>query len=113
MSHTMNQRAARVVGAAAILALSVGGPATARQDVGEGTSQGSMATTQLSDEQYRCHYLNECTGAVPTPTPAPRVDGTAIEYLQVGVGVLAGIGIAGAGMAAASRRRHAHAALPA
>jgi hypothetical protein len=113
MAHTIHQRAARVVGAAAIVVLAVGGPATARQDAGEGTPQGSKATTQISDEQYRCHFLNECTGAVATPTPPPQVDGTAIEYLQIGVGVLAGVGIAGAGMAAASRRRHGHAALPA
>jgi hypothetical protein len=95
-----------------MLVLAVGGPATARQDAGDGTPQGSKATTTITDEQYRCHYLNECSGAVDRPTP-PGSDGSAIEYVQVGVGVFAGIGIAGAGMAAAARRRHGHTALPA
>ena len=113
MSRRTQRRGARAVGAAAILVLAVAGPASARQDAGD-VPQGSKATTQITDEQYRCHYLGECTGVTPSSTPSPRVDDNAIEYLQLGAGVLAGIGLAGAGMAAAaSRRRHAHPVLPA
>ena len=115
MSHTTQRRGARAVGAAALLVLAVGGPASARQDAGDGP-QGSQAATQITDEQYRCHYLGECTGTgrSPAPTPSHRVDDNAIEYLQLGAGVLAGISLAGAGMAAAAGwRRHARSALPA
>ena len=110
MSHRTHHRGARAVGVATILVLAVGGPAMARQDAGDVTPQGSKATTQITDEQYRCHYLNECTGAATSRIPGPSADGYAVEFLQVGAGVLAGIGIAGAGLAAAaSRRRHGHA----
>ena len=113
MTHTSRRRGARALGVAAILVLAVGGPATARQDAGDVTPHGSQATSQVTDEQYRCHYLNDCTGSATSTTPGRTLDATGIEYLQVGAGVLAGMGIAGAGMAAASRRRHGHAALPA
>jgi len=110
MSRRTHHRGARALGVAAILVLAVGGPATARQDAGDVDLQGSRSTTQITDEQYRCHYLNECTGAAKPRTPGRTADGNAVEFLQVGVGVLAGIGVAGAGLAAvASRRRHGHA----
>ena len=117
MSRTIQRRGAQALGAAAIFVLAFSSPATARPDEAGGSQQGSSATAQITDEQNRCHYLNECTGAnrdaiPPTPRRSPG-NGLDVEYLQLGAGVLAGIGLAGAGMAATSRRRHGHAALPA
>ena len=118
MSRTIQRRGAQALGAAAIFVLAFSSPATARPDEAGGSQQGSSATAQITDEQNRCHYLNECTGAnrdsIPTPRPPESSgNGLDVEYLQLGAGVLAGIGLAGAGMAATSRRRHGHAALPA
>jgi hypothetical protein len=88
------------LGTAAIFALAFSGTTTARADE-------SGSHTQ---EQYECHYLNQCAGTVPPVNPS--AGGNNVEYLQLGAGVLAGVGVVGAGLAAASRRRHGPAALP-
>jgi hypothetical protein len=101
MSHTTTiRRAASVVGATGLLALSMAGPASAGPDAGPG-------------EIPRCS--SDCyEGGVPAGTlPGIAVDTSGFEVLQLGAGILAGVALAGAGMAVASRRSHAHAAHPA
>ena len=100
MSHTGQRRGAKALGTAAIFVLAFCGTMTARADE-------SGSHTQ---EQYECHYLNQCAGPV-SPVDPPAGDNN-VEYLQLGVGVLAGLGLGGAGMAAATRRRHGPSGLP-
>ena len=110
MSHQVSiRRGAAAVGAAGLLALSLAGPAMARQDPGGGAPQ------QPSQEASECHYLNRCTGAgAPDTTPEvpqPRVvtiDDNALEYLQVGAGLMTGLALGGAGVLLARRHGHVH-----
>jgi hypothetical protein len=102
MSHTTSiRRAASVVGATGLLALSMAGPASARPDAGPG---------ELPRCSSQCYEGPESTGGV---LPRIPVDENGFEVLQLGAGILAGVALAGAGMAVASRRSHAHAAHPA
>jgi hypothetical protein len=103
MSNTTSiRRAASIVGATGLIALSMAGPASARQDPSNG-------------EVHRCTsgcYESGTSGDSPR-TITISVDDNAFEVLQLGAGLLAGVALAGAGMAVASRRGHAHAAHPA
>jgi hypothetical protein len=103
MSHTTSiRRAASILGATGLIALSLAGPASARQDPGTG-------------ELPRCTtgcYEGGTSGVGPAVTE-PGTGGNGVEFLQLGGGLLAGVALAGAGMAVASRRGHAHAAHPA
>jgi hypothetical protein len=92
MSHTTRiRRAASVFGATGLIALSLAGPASARQDPSTG-------------ELPRC--TTGCFEGGTAPGRTQFIDDNAVEYLQLGAGVLAGIALAGAGAAVASRRPH-------
>jgi hypothetical protein len=99
--HSTFRRGASALGASALIALSLAGPASARPDPGTG---GLHEWPQWS-EPY--------VGGTGSTGPAANIDSNVPEYLQLGAGVLAGIALAGAGLAVASRRSHAHAAHPA
>ena len=104
MSHTTSiRRAASILGATGLIALSMAGPASARPDPGTG---GAHEWTQWSEP-----YKGGSAGSAMTPTNS--VDDNAVEVLQLGAGILAGVALAGAGMAVASRRTHGRAAHPA
>ena len=102
--HTSIRRAASILGAAGLIALSMAGPASARPDPGTG---GAHEWTQWSSD-FEGGSAGGTTPTIPNP-----VDGNGVEVLQLGAGVLAGIALAGAGMAAVSRRSHGHAPHPA
>jgi hypothetical protein len=94
MSHTTRiRRAASVFGATGLVALSLAGPASARQDPGAG-------------DLPRCTTGCFEGGTTPGTTQLTAIDDNAVEYLQLGAGVLAGIALTGAGAAVASRRSH-------
>lgn len=98
MSHlTAFRQAAAVVGTTGLIALSLAGPASARDDHGTGTVQRCTSD---------CYDFGTSPIAPPESTP---LDDNAVEYLQLGAGLLAGFALAGAGMAVVSRRGHAHA----
>ncbi len=106
MSHTTSiRRGASMLGATGLIALSMAGPASARQDPGTG---GLHEWTQWSEP-----YEGGSTGSQGAPLPPRFVDDNAVEVLQLGAGILAGVALTGAGMAMASRRTHGHAAHPA
>ena len=91
---TAFRRAAAVAGATGLIAISLAGPAAARDDHGTGTVQ-------------RC--TSDCYDFGSTPIATTQdlpLDDNAVEYLQLGAGLLAGVALAGAGMALASRRGH-------
>jgi hypothetical protein len=97
MSHTTSiRRAASVLGAAGLIALSMAAPASARQDPGTG---GAHEWTQWSDS------TTGDTGNQQAPTTRV-VDDNAVEVLQLGAGILAGVALAGAAVTMASRRSH-------
>jgi hypothetical protein len=101
MSHTTRiRRSASVLGATGLIALSMAGQASARDLPGNG----DWADQHCSTSCYEGGTLLNTN-----PAPAPRVDGGAVEYVQLGAGLLAGIALAGAGAAAFSRRTHHHA----
>jgi hypothetical protein len=94
MSRTSTaRRGAAALGASGLIALSVAGPAVARQDPSTGGLHEPSVTIPLP--------------AVLTPPPVIRIDDNAIEYIQVGAGLLAGMALTGAGAALVSRRNHA------
>jgi hypothetical protein len=96
-NHT-TRRWAGALGTTALLALTLAGPADARQDPGTGGLHERLNSAQL--------HQNDA-GPVPVPgVPSVVTDGTA--YLELGAGVLAGLALAGAGAVVVSRRRHAH-----
>lgn len=104
MSHTTSiRRAASILGATGLIALSMAAPASARPDPGTG---GAHEWTQWSEP-----YQGGSTGSTLTPTSS--ADDNAVEVLQLGAGILAGVALAGAGVAVASRRTHGRAAHPA
>ena len=105
MSHTTSiRRSASVLGATGLIALSLAGPASARQVPGNG---------DWADQ----HCSTSCfTGGTAIGSQGPvyiRIHDNGVEVLQLGAGVLAGLALAGAGAAAFSRRSHAHQAHPA
>ncbi|WP_161988529.1 hypothetical protein [Pedococcus bigeumensis] len=105
MSNTTSiRRAASILGATGLIALSMAGTASAREVPGNGGA-----------EELRCSTnCYQGPDAQPTNlTTILRVDDNAIEVLQLGAGLFAGIALAGAGAALASRRTHAHMAHPA
>jgi hypothetical protein len=103
MSHTSSvRRAACITGATGLIALSMGGPASARPDPGTGGFHEHDCTVT-------CYQGPESGTSIPTPP----VDGNGIEVLQLGAGLLAGIALAGAGMSVATRRSHGHVVHPA
>ncbi|HEX5428321.1 MAG TPA: hypothetical protein VFX00_08340 [Pedococcus sp.] len=93
---TTFRRGAAALGSAGLIALSLAGPAAARQVPGTGSQQELGCTTG-------CYQGGTVSGGSPRPIPR---DDNALEYLQLGGGVLAGIALAGAGMAVATRRTH-------
>jgi hypothetical protein len=104
MSHTTSiRRSASILGATGLIALSMAGPASAREVPGNG----DWADQHCSVSCYE--------GPTPagSPTQVIRIDDNAIEVLQLGAGILAGFALAGAGAAAFSRRSHGHLAHPA
>lgn len=104
MSHTTSiRRSASVLGATGLIALSIAGPASARQVPGTG----DWADQHCSVNCY------EGPATVGSPGQIIRIDDNAVEVLQLGAGLLAGIALAGAGAAAFSRRSHDHMAHPA
>ena len=107
MSHSISiRRSAAILGATGLIALSMAGPATARQVPGDG----DWADQHCS---VNCYEGGTTGRAGTSSTQVFKVDDNAVEYLQLGAGLLAGIALAGAGMAATSRRSHGHAAHPA
>lgn len=107
MSHTTTiRRSAALFAATGLIALSMAGPASAREVPGNG----DWADQHCS---VSCYEGSNTTGAGTPVTEVFRVDDNAIELLQLGAGLLAGVALAGAGMAVASRRSHGHTAHPA
>ena len=105
MSYTTSlRRSAAVFGATGLIALSIAGPASARQVPGNG----DWADQHCS---VNC-YEGPATGGNQRSLPNP-IDDNGVEVLQLGAGLLAGIALAGAGAAAFSRRNHGHLAHPA
>ena len=101
MSHSTSiRRSASIAGAAGLIALSMAGPASARAVPGNG---------DWSDQHCSTSCYEGGTPLTTNPGPASRVDGGAVEYVQLGAGLLAGIALAGAGAAALSRRSQTHA----
>ena len=104
MSHTTSiRRSASILGATGLIALSLAGPASAREVPGNGDWAEQHCSTS-------CYQGPAPAGA---STQVIRIDDNAIEVLQLGAGLLAGIALAGAGAAALSRRSHGHLAHPA
>jgi hypothetical protein len=104
MSHTTSiRRSASVLGATGLIALSLAGPASARQVPGNGDWA----------EQHCSANCYEGPTQAGSPTRVIKIDDNAVEVLQLGAGVLAGLALAGAGAAAFSRRSHDHMAHPA
>jgi len=107
MSHTTSiRRSASVLGATGLIALSLAGPASARQVPGNGDWADQHCSTN-------CYQGGGAPGSGTPIAQVFKVDDNAVEYLQLGAGILAGITLAGAGMVVASRRSHGHAAHPA
>ncbi len=105
MSHTTSiRRSASVLGATALIALSLAGPVSAREVPGNG---------DWADQHCSVSCYEGGTTAGTNSAPTPRVDGRTVEVVQVGAGLLAGLALAGAGAAAVSRRSHGHLAHPA
>jgi hypothetical protein len=101
MSHTTSlRRSASILGATGLIALSLAGPASAREVPGNG----DWADQHCSSN---CYEGPSSSGAGTAGLPG--VDGPTVEYVQLGAGLLAGIALAGAGAAALSRRSHSHA----
>ena len=99
MSHTTSlRRSAAVFGATGLIALSIAGPASARQVPGNG----DWADQHCS---VGC-YEGGTTGS--TRTLSNPIDDNGVEVLQLGAGLLAGLALAGAGAATFSRRSHSH-----
>ena len=98
---TSLRRSAAVFGATGLIALSIAGPASARQVPGNG----DWADQHCSVNCYE--------GPSGRTTPTITIDDNGVEVLQLGAGLLAGIALAGAGAAAFSRRNHGHLAHPA
>jgi hypothetical protein len=104
MSHTTSiRRSASVLGVTGLIALSLAGPASARQVPGNG----DWADQHCSVNCY------EGPAPAGSSTRVIRIDDNAVEVLQLGAGLLAGFALAGAGAAAFSRRSHGHLAHPA
>jgi hypothetical protein len=104
MSHTTSiRRSASILGATGLIALSMAGPAGARELPGNG----DWADQHCS---VGCYGGPAGTGS---STRVTRIDDNAIEVMQLGAGLLAGVALAGAGAAALSRRSHGHLAHPA
>ena len=107
MSNTTSiRRAASILGATGLIALSMAGPASAREVPGTGDWADQHCSTN-------CYEGPNTTSSSTPITEVFRVDDNAVEVLQLGAGLLAGVALAGAGMAVASRRSHGHAAHPA
>jgi hypothetical protein len=105
MSHTTTiRRSATILGATGLVALSMAGPASARQVPGNGDWADQHCSTSC--------YVGGTTG-VSQRTPSIGIDDNGVEVLQLGAGLLAGLALAGAGAAAFSRRNHGHLAHPA
>ena len=106
MSNTTTiRRAAATLGASGLIALSLAGPASAREVPGNG---------DWTDQQCSSGcYQGPSDSSAGTPVIQVFRDDNAVEVLQLGAGLRAGIALAGAGMALATRRTHAHAAHPA
>ncbi|WP_457254515.1 hypothetical protein [Pedococcus sp. P5_B7] len=102
--HTSIRRSASILGATGLIALSMAGPASARQVPGNGDWADQHCSTNC--------YEGGTTGGSQRTVPGP-IDGSGVEVLQLGAGLLAGIALAGAGAAAFSRRSHGHLAHPA
>lgn len=101
MSHTTSiRRSASILGATGLIALSMAGPASAREVPGNGDPTEQYCSTS-------CYEGG--TTLVDTSSGPTRGDGGTVEYLQLGAGLLAGLALAGAGAAAFSRRTHTHA----
>jgi hypothetical protein len=102
MSHTTTlRRSAALLGATGLLALSMAGPASARQAPGNGDWADQHCSTNC--------YMGGTTGGTQRTLPNP-IDDNGVEVLQLGAGLLAGLALAGAGAAAFSRRTHTHVA---
>jgi hypothetical protein len=105
MSNTTSiRRSASVLGATGLIALSLAGPASAREVPGNG----SWADQHCSTSCFQ--------GGAPAgnqQTPSTSISDNGVQVLQLGAGVLAGLALAGAGAAAFSRRSHGHLAHPA
>jgi hypothetical protein len=107
MSYTTTiRRSAALLGATGLIALSMAGPASAREVPGNG----DWADQQCS---VNCYEGPNTTSSGTPITEVFRVDDNAVEVLQLGAGLLAGVALAGAGMAVASRRSHGRTAHPA
>jgi hypothetical protein len=101
MSHTITfRRSASLLGATGLIALSMAGPASARQVPGNG----DWAEQHCSTSCYEGG-----TSEVSRRTPTIAIDDNGVEVLQIGAGLLAGLALAGAGAAALSRRSHTQA----
>jgi hypothetical protein len=105
MTHTTSlRRSASILGATGLIALSLAAPASARAVPGNG---------DWADQHCSVGCFEGGTSPQTGSPRFPEVDGTTVEYAQIGAGLLAGIALAGAGAAALSRRNHSHAAHPA
>ena len=115
MARITIRRGASALGASALIALALAGPASARIDPGDrapassgsGITAGdvrhhdSVASQGLSSTELRQlqrHYGYPASPEAPQP-PAKivTVDSNTVEYLQVGAGALAGMALTGAG----------------
>ena len=102
MSHTTSiSRSSSILGATGLIALSMAGPASAREVPGNGDPTEQYCSSSC--------YEGGTTLVDTSSGSAPRVDGGTVEYVQLGAGLLAGLALAGAGAAAFSRRTHTHA----
>ena len=105
MSHTTSlRRSASLLGATGLIALSMAGPASAREVPGNG---------DWADQHCSVSCYEGGTTADPSSGSTPRGSGGTLEITQLGAGLLAGLALAGAGAAAVSRRNHGHVAHPA
>ena len=106
MSHTTSiRRSASILGATGLIALSMAGPASAREIPGNG----GWAEQHCS---VSCYEGPATTGVSRSPVD-PRSTTTRSRSCSSAAGLLAGIALAGAGAAALSRRSHGHLAHPA
>ena len=105
MSHTTSiRRSASLLGATGLVALSMAGPASAREVPGNG---------DWADQHCSVSCYEGGTTADTNSGSTSRGDGGTLEIAQLGAGLLAGLALAGAGAAAFSRRSHGHVAHPA
>ena len=99
MSHTTSlRRSAAALGATGLIALTIAGPASARQVPGNGDWADQHCSVSC--------YEGGTSGS--TRTLSNPIDDNGVEVLQLGAGLLAGLALAGAGAAAFSRRSHSH-----